>query len=83
VDASIAVLAGRRVLVTEFLHWGADPESAVCDEWWSLVPLAAGGSLVTVLAPDAIAAAHWADQARAAHPGWSDLSSVGPSRATR
>ncbi|GAA1693717.1 urease accessory protein UreD [Fodinicola feengrottensis] len=63
-DASVAVVAGRRVLVTEFRCGENDPVEAVSGDWWSLVPLAAGGSLLTVLAPDAITAARCANEAR-------------------
>jgi urease accessory protein len=34
----------------------ADPPAAVAGDWCSLVPLAAGGSLATALAHDAVAA---------------------------
>ena len=58
------------MLATELLVWGADPERPVGERWWSLTPLAAGGSLATALAPDAVTAHRWLDTARAAHPGW-------------
>ncbi|CAM3781288.1 urease accessory protein UreD [Kibdelosporangium persicum] len=54
--ASPAVLAGRRVLATDLRVGYEDPPSAVAGEWCSLVPLAAGGSLATALAHDAVAA---------------------------
>ncbi|PRY46461.1 urease accessory protein UreD [Umezawaea tangerina] len=69
-DASTAHLAGRRVLGTEVLSWGEDPVSAVSHDWWSLVPLARGGSLVTALAGDAVTAQGWLDAALDVHPGW-------------
>lgn len=69
-DASAAFLAGRRVLATEVLVWGDDPAEPVGDLWWSLVPLAGGGSLATAVAEDTVTAARWLDLARAEHPGW-------------
>lgn len=72
-DASAASLAGRRVLATEVLVWGDDPAEAVGDLWWSLVPLAAGGSLATALAEETVTASRWLDLARAEHPGWCRL----------
>jgi urease accessory protein len=66
--ASPAVLAGRRVLATE-LRVGtenqpanqpadqpAEPPGPAAFDWCSLVPLAAGGSLATALAYDAVTA---------------------------
>ncbi|KAA2262979.1 urease accessory protein UreD [Solihabitans fulvus] len=59
-DASLAALAGRRVLATELLvpaeEAGEDPVEAACGEWWSRTPLAAGGTLVTALADDVVTA---------------------------
>jgi urease accessory protein len=54
-DASIAHLAGKRVLATEFRvdDTHSDPASG---EWWSRTPLAAGGTLTTALADDAVTA---------------------------
>ncbi|MBY8850653.1 urease accessory protein UreD [Saccharothrix longispora] len=69
VDASPAGLAGRRVLGTELLCWGRDLPAAVAGDWWSLVPLARGGSLATVLADDAVTALRALDDARRRHPG--------------
>ncbi|MEV6445769.1 urease accessory protein UreD [Amycolatopsis sp. NPDC051716] len=54
-DGSLAVLAGRRVLATDLVVGGPE-EPAASGEWWSRSPLAAGGSLVTSLAPDAVTA---------------------------
>ncbi|RSM76007.1 urease accessory protein [Kibdelosporangium aridum] len=54
--ASPAVLAGRRVLATDLRVGYEDPPSAIAEEWCSLVPLAAGGSLATALAHDAVSA---------------------------
>jgi urease accessory protein len=67
VDASPALLAGRRVLATELRVGYGDPSAPVAMEWASLVPLAAGGSLATALAPDAVTAqAHLIDLADSA-----------------
>ncbi|XVV04400.1 urease accessory protein UreD [Actinosynnema sp. CA-248983] len=71
-DGSPAGLAGMRVLGTEFLCWGADVPEPVSHDWWSLVPLARGGSLATALAPDAVTAERALAEARRAHPGSSD-----------
>lgn len=73
VDRSLAHLAGRRVLATELLVWGDDGKEPVSGDWWSLTPLAAGGSLITSLATDAIVAERDLDHARDLHPGWSLL----------
>ncbi|WP_410564342.1 urease accessory protein UreD [Amycolatopsis sp. cmx-4-61] len=54
-DGSLAVLAGRRVLATD-LEVGGPERPAASGEWWSRSPLAAGGTLVTSLAPDAVTA---------------------------
>jgi urease accessory protein len=54
-DGSLAVLAGRRVLVTD-LEVGGPEQPAASGEWWSRTPLAAGGTLTTSLAPDAVSA---------------------------
>ncbi|MCP2259554.1 urease accessory protein [Streptoalloteichus tenebrarius] len=68
-DASAAHLAGRRVLATELLVWGPDPAEPASGDWWSLVPLARGGSMATALAADAVTAHHALATAVAAHPG--------------
>ncbi|MEV1121383.1 urease accessory protein UreD [Actinosynnema sp. NPDC049800] len=73
VDASPAGLAGRRVFGTELLCWGDDLPGAVSEQWWSLVPLARGGSLGTAVADDAVTVERALDQARARHPGSSDF----------
>lgn len=54
-DRSLPGLVGRRVLATEsdFSPGGAEAASG---RWWSRSPLAAGGSVVTVLADDAVTA---------------------------
>lgn len=67
--ASAAYLAGHRVLATELLVWGEDPAVAHSDQWWSLAPLARGGSLATALAGDAVTAQRRLAAAVAAHPG--------------
>ncbi|MEU5265018.1 urease accessory protein UreD [Amycolatopsis sp. NPDC021455] len=54
-DGSLAVLAGRRVLATDLVVGGPELPAA-SGEWWSRSPLAAGGTLVTSLAPDAVTA---------------------------
>ncbi|WP_447005452.1 urease accessory protein UreD [Saccharothrix isguenensis] len=74
VDESPAGLAGRRVLGTELLCWGDDLPGAVSGDWWSLVPLANGGSLTTAVADDAVTVERALDAARARHPGSGDPS---------
>jgi urease accessory protein len=69
-EESIAYLAGRRVLATELLVWGDDPAGPVSGDWWSLTPLAAGGSLITSLATGAVTARRDLAHARELHPGW-------------
>ncbi len=54
-DGSLAVLAGRRVLATDLVVGGPELPAA-SGAWWSRSPLAAGGTLVTSLAPDAVTA---------------------------
>jgi urease accessory protein len=61
-DASLAHLAGRRVLATKLIVGGETPEPASAD-WWSVTPLAGGGSLATALAFDAVTAQHDLDRA--------------------
>ncbi len=73
VDGSPAGLAGRRVLGTELLCWGEDLPGAVSEDWWSLVPLARGGSLTTAVADDAVTVERALDIARGKHPGSGDL----------
>lgn len=68
-DDGPAHLAGHPVVATELLVWGADPDSPSVGDWWSLVPLARGGSLATALAPDTLVAYRLLDTATAAHPG--------------
>ncbi|HEV2781689.1 MAG TPA: urease accessory protein UreD [Actinophytocola sp.] len=53
-DASVAHLAGRRVLGTEILISDADPGPAAGGDWWSRVPLASSGWVSTALADDVI-----------------------------
>lgn len=69
-EDSLAYLAGRRVLATELLVWGEDPAGPVSGDWWSLSPLAAGGSLITALATEAVTARRDLAHARGLHPGW-------------
>ncbi len=54
-DQSIATLAGHRVLATE-LHLDDTTPAPTSGEWWSRTPLAAGGTLTTALANDAVTA---------------------------
>jgi urease accessory protein len=54
-DQSIATLAGHRVLATE-LHLDDTSPDPTSGEWWSRTPLAAGGTLTTALANDAVTA---------------------------
>jgi urease accessory protein len=68
-QGSAAHLAGRRVLGTEVLLWGADGEAAA-GSWWSLTPLAVRGSLATAVGPDAVSTQRALAEAVAAHPGW-------------
>jgi urease accessory protein len=68
-DRSPAGLAGHRVLGTELLCWGQDLMGAVSGEWWSLVPLAGGGSLATAVGHGAVAVERALDRARAEHAG--------------
>jgi urease accessory protein len=70
-QGSAAHLAGRRVLATEVLVWGADPAGAVAGEWWSLTPLPGRGCLATAVGGDAVSAGRALAAAVAAHPGWS------------
>src|SRR5437867_2459524 len=51
-DGSAAHLAGRRVLATEINFREAEAPRPAGGDWWSLTPLAAGGSLATALADD-------------------------------
>jgi urease accessory protein len=67
--ASPAYLAGHRVLATELLVWGEDAATAHSGDWWSLAPLARGGSLATALAGDAVTAQRRLAEAVATHPG--------------
>lgn len=80
---SPAHLAGRRVLATEVLLWGEDPAGAAAGDWWSLAPLARGGSLATAVGPDAVTAQRDLARALAAHPGWSAAVLTGATPATR
>lgn len=64
VDTSPAGLAGRRVLGTELSCWGDEFPGAVSEDWWSVVPLARGGSLTTAVADDAVTVERALDGAR-------------------
>ncbi|GAB3583319.1 urease accessory protein UreD [Amycolatopsis endophytica] len=54
-DASLAVLAGHRVLATELLV-GGSTVGAASGDWWAVTPLPGGGGLTTALASDAVTA---------------------------
>ncbi|MDI5978456.1 urease accessory protein UreD [Amycolatopsis magusensis] len=54
--ASLAYLAGRRVLATEILLLDEKPVEPTGGEWWSVSPLAGGGALVTALADSTVEA---------------------------
>lgn len=66
--SSSSGLAGARVLATELLATDQDPQTATSGPWWSLSPLAAGGALVSALAPDAVTAEHRLSEALSHHP---------------
>lgn len=68
-DASPAHLAGHHVIATDLLVGDHDPAEPAAGEWWSLVPLAGGGSLATVLADDTVTAYRLLGTATAARPG--------------
>lgn len=55
--ASPGYLAGAKVVATELLIGHEDPLTASTGTWWSLTPLAAGGTLATALAHDTPTAA--------------------------
>lgn len=65
---SAGYLAGSRVLGTEVMVRAEAPAEPVSGDWWSLVPLPAGGALATALAADAITAEHRLGTARGHHP---------------
>ncbi|AXB45451.1 urease accessory protein UreD [Amycolatopsis albispora] len=52
--ASLAYLAGRRVLATEILLLEGKPVEPGGGEWWSVSPLAGGGAQVTALADSTV-----------------------------
>jgi urease accessory protein len=54
-DASLAHLAGHRVLATA-LTIGGDAGAAASGPWWARTPLVAGGTLTSCLAADVITA---------------------------
>ncbi|GAA2783447.1 urease accessory protein UreD [Saccharopolyspora taberi] len=68
VAASAGYLAGARVLATETLVWGGDPEEPVSGDWWSLVPLARGGAMATSVGADAVTAQRRLAEAVGHHP---------------
>jgi urease accessory protein len=63
-DAGLAHLAGRRVLVTEIMISDAAAAPPAGGDWWSRSPLAGGGWSATALADDALTASGWIDAAR-------------------
>ena len=63
-DRSVAHLAGRRVLATDIVVDEAPAPAAAGGDWWSLTPLAAGGSVATALAGDAVPALRLIGRAR-------------------
>ncbi|ASU77777.1 urease accessory protein [Actinopolyspora erythraea] len=74
--ASHGHLGGARVLANEVVAWGRDPERPHSEPDWALLPLAGGGSLTTVLAPDAVTARRRLAEARAVHPASDELTPV-------
>ncbi|MGD9530157.1 urease accessory protein UreD [Pseudonocardia sp.] len=68
--ASPAYLAGHRVIGTEVLVWGEDPDTGASGDMWSLMPLARRGCLATAVGPDAVTTQRDLALALAAHPGW-------------
>lgn len=68
-DVSPAHLSGHHVIATDLLVGEPDPAEPAVGEWWSLVPLAHGGSLATALADDTVTAYRLLDTATAARPG--------------
>nr|WP_207631354.1 MULTISPECIES: urease accessory protein UreD [unclassified Actinopolyspora] len=72
--ASHGYLGGARVLATEAVVWDRDPEAPVSEREWTLVPLASGGALTTVLTGDTITAGRCLERARAAHPAGAEFS---------
>lgn len=66
--SSAAYLAGARVLATETVVWDHDPDQPSSGQWWSLVPLAVGGALATVVAADAVTAQRRLREALGDHP---------------
>lgn len=68
-DASPAGLAGHRVLATELWVGERDIAEPAGGPWWSIVPLARGGTLATALAHDAVTATHRLAEAAAHRTG--------------
>ncbi|MBB5960490.1 urease accessory protein [Saccharothrix tamanrassetensis] len=68
-DACSTHLAGHRVIAAELRIGDPDPGEPVAGDWWSLVPLAYGGSPATALAGDTITAYHLLDTATSDRPG--------------
>lgn len=70
---SAGYLAGARVLASETVVWDHDPAEPTSGDWWSLVPLAAGGALATALAPNTVTAQRRLAEAIGHHPDAKDL----------
>ncbi|MBB5153778.1 urease accessory protein UreD [Saccharopolyspora phatthalungensis] len=70
---SAGYLAGARVLATETVVWDRDPAEPTSGQWWSLVPLAAGGALATALGENAVTAHRRLAEAIGHHPAAQDL----------
>lgn len=71
--ASAGYVGGARVLATETVVWNGDPTEPSSGQWWSLVPLAAGGALATAVADDAVTAERRLADALAHHPDVKEL----------
>ncbi|MBA8825156.1 urease accessory protein [Saccharopolyspora lacisalsi] len=71
--ASAGHLASARVVANEPMMWGSDPPAPVSGDWWSLVPLAAGGSVASAVAADAVTARRRLAEAVRGHPDGTEL----------
>ncbi|MQY03524.1 urease accessory protein UreD [Actinomadura macrotermitis] len=72
--ASAGHLAGARVLGSEILVWDRDPAAPSSGDWWSLTPLAHGGSVATSMAGDTATARRRLAEAVGHHPAHRDRS---------
>jgi urease accessory protein len=66
--ASAGYLADARVLASETLVWDRDPAEPVSGDWWSLTPLAHGGTVATSVAADTMTAERRLAEAISHHP---------------